>query len=56
MVRREWGGAEGWFSTVEAGAWATELVSDRVGRVPPLAWRHLAEESFDCFVEIVKEK
>ena len=26
VLRPEWGGAEGWFSVVEAGAWATELV------------------------------
>ena len=56
VLQREWCGAEGWFSAVEAGAWATELASGRVGRVPALAWWHLAEESFDCFVEIVKEK
>ena len=37
VLRREWGGAEGWFSVVEAGAWATELASGRVGRVPALA-------------------
>ena len=36
--------------------WVTELASGRVGRVPALARWHLAEESFDCFVEIVKEK
>ena len=39
-----------------AGAWAKELASGRVGRVPALAWWHLAEESFNYFVEIVKEK
>ena len=33
-----------------------ELASGRVGRVPALARWHLAEESFDCFVERVKEK
>ena len=31
-------------------------LSDIVGRVPALAWWHLAQESFDYFVEIVKEK
>ena len=56
VLRREWGGAEGWFSVVEAGAWATELASGRVDRVPALAWWHLAKESFDCFVKIAKEK
>ena len=56
MLRRGWGGALRWFSAVEAGAWVTELASGRVGRVPALARWHLAEESFDCFVERVKEK
>ena len=37
VLRREWGGAEGWFSVEEAGAWATELALGRVGRVPALA-------------------
>ena len=37
VLRREWGGAEGWFSVEETGAWATELVSGRVGLVPALA-------------------
>ena len=55
VLRREWGDAEGWFSAVETGAWATELASGRVGRVPALAWWYVAEESFDFFVEIVKE-
>ena len=50
------GCAEGWFSAVEARAWATELASGRVDRVLALAWWHLAKESFDCFVEIAKEK
>ena len=36
--------------------WVIELASGRVGRVPALARWHLAEESFDCFVERVKEK
>ena len=34
VLRREWCGAEGWFS---AGAWATELALDRVGGVLALA-------------------
>ena len=28
VLRREWGCAEGWFSAVEARAWATELAVD----------------------------
>ena len=56
VLRWGWGGAEGWFSAVEAGAWVTELASGQVGRVPALARWHLAEESFGCFVKIVKEK
>ena len=37
VLRREWGGAEGWLSVEEAGAWATELVSGRFGLDPALA-------------------
>ena len=44
VLRREWGVAEGWFSAADAGAWVAELASGRVGRVPALAWWHLAEE------------